>query len=155
MSLRRFALCCVLAMQLGCVSGADPAGETERLLETDHEFARYSREHGAADAFERYLTDDAVQLPNQGEVLHGRVAIVDSMRALDDDWVLDWTPVHAEVSADGSLGWTWGRYELYRGATPEAKSLGKYLNVWRRGSDGQWRVAADIGNQAPPVPDQD
>lgn len=136
-----------------CASGPDPAKEVEALLGTDAAFARYSREHGAADAFDRYLDDDAIQLPDEADVVHGRVAIVDGLRALDDGWMLDWTPVHAEVSGDGSLGWTWGRYELYRRTTPDAKSTGKYLNVWRKGKDGQWRVAADIGNQTPAADD--
>ena len=153
MILQRFAICCALIAQVACANAGDPAGGVESLLETDHEFARHSREHGAAAAFDRYLADDAIQLPDRGEVIHGRVAIVDGLQALEDGWVLDWTPAHAEVSDDGSMGWTWGRYELYRAATPDAKQLGKYLNVWRRGADGRWRVAADIGNQAPPVPD--
>ena len=139
----------LLLLLAACASGPDPAKEVEGLLEVDAEFARYSREHGAADAFERYLAEDAIQLPHQSDIVHGRVAIVDGLRALDDGWMLDWTPVHAEVSGDGSLGWTWGRYELYRRATPDAKSTGKYLNVWRKGTDGRWRVAADIGNQTP------
>jgi ketosteroid isomerase-like protein len=153
MILRRFAICLALTAQVACASSRDPARGVESLLETDHEFARYSREHGAADAFDRYLADDAIQLPDRGEVIQGRVAIVDGLRALDDGWVLDWAPVHAEVSDDGRMGWTWGRYSLYRVATPDSRQLGKYLNVWRRGPDGRWRVAADMGNQAPPVPD--
>ena len=25
---------------------------------------------------------------------------------------------------------------------------GKYLNIWKRGADGAWKLALDIGNQA-------
>lgn len=144
---------CSLATQVACAAGGDPASQVDALLGVDAEFARYSRQHGAASAFERYLTDDAIQLPRQGEAVTGRGSIVDGLRSLDDGWVLDWTPVHAEAATDGSLGYTWGRYELYRSATPDAKMTGKYLTVWRRGRHGHWRVAADIGNQTPPVPD--
>jgi ketosteroid isomerase-like protein len=107
----------------------------------------------AAAAFGAYLADDAIELPRDGDAIVGRAAIVDGLEPLDDGWVLDWTPVHAEASSDGSLGWTWGRYELYREDSPHAKQRGKYLNVWRRDADGRWRVAADIGNVTPTVPD--
>jgi ketosteroid isomerase-like protein len=153
MSLRRLSIACALLLHTACASGVDPATRVESLLETDAEFARYSREHGAADAFERFLSDDAIELPTDVDVVTGRPAIVERLRALDDGWVLDWAPVHAEASTDGSLGFTWGRWVLYRAATPGSRSTGKYLTVWRRGPDGRWRVAADIGNQAPAVPD--
>jgi ketosteroid isomerase-like protein len=146
------ALAAVAALT-ACASGADPGRYVEALLAADNEFAARSRAQGAADAFHAFLADDAIELPRQGEAVTGRAAIVDGLRALDDGWVLDWTPMHAEASADGTLGWTWGRYELYRADSPDAKATGKYLNVWRRGADGRWRVAADIGNQAPRAPD--
>lgn len=136
-----------------CTPGSDAARHADELMAVDAEFAGYSRDRGAAAAFDRYLADDAIHLPRQGEAVSGRVAIVDGLRALDDGWVLDWAPVHGEASVDGSFGYTWGRYALYRAATPDARQLGKYLTVWRRDAQGRWRVAADIGNQTPPVPD--
>lgn len=153
MSPRRLLIACAFVVQSACASGGDTASHVESLLAADADFARYSREHGAADAFDRFLTDDAIELPRDADAVEGRLAIVDRLRALDDGWVLDWTPVHAESSVDGSLGFTWGRWALYRSDTPESRSIGKYLTVWRRGPDGRWRAAADIGNQKPPVPD--
>ena len=148
-----FTAVAAVAALTACASGADSGRYVESLLAVDNEFAAHSRAHGAADAFAAYLAEDAIELPRQGEAVTGRAAIVDGLRALDDGWVLDWTPVHAEASADGSLGWTWGRYALYRKDSPDSKATGKYLTVWRRGADGRWRAAADIGNQTPPTPD--
>src|SRR5213593_3733652 len=52
-------------------------------------------------------------------------------------------PVFADVSADGSLGYTWGwtHFEATRG---------KYLACWRKAATG-WRLAAFAGTA--PVPD--
>lgn len=149
----RVWICLLAGALVGCASGGDPARDAESLLAADADFARHSRAHGAAAAFGAYLADDAIELPRDGDAIVGRAAIVDGLEPLDDGWVLDWTPVHAEASSDGSLGWTWGRYELYREDSPHAKQRGKYLNVWRRDADGRWRVAADIGNVTPTVPD--
>lgn len=143
----------VCLLLTACAAGPDPGLGVEALLALDGEFARYSRDHGASAAFERYLADDAIQLPADREVVTGRASIVDGLRALDDGWVLDWTPVHAELAQDASMAYTWGRWELYRAENPGTKILGKYLNVWRRGPDGRWRVIADIGNERPRVPD--
>ncbi len=114
MSLRWLVMACALVAQSACASGSNPASDVESLLEADAEFARASREQGAASAFERFLADDAVDLPADTDAVRGRLAIVDRMRALDDGWVLDWQPVHAEASDDGTLGFTWGRWTLHR-----------------------------------------
>jgi ketosteroid isomerase-like protein len=136
-----------------CASGGGAAAHVESLRAADAELARQSLARGAADAFDARLADDAIELPPGRGAVAGRTAIVDGLRALDDGWVLDRTPAHAEASADGSLGWTRGRYALYRRDTPHARETGEYLTVWRRGRDGRWRVAAEIGNPSPAAPD--
>ena len=140
-------------MLSGCASTPDGDELVASLLAVDTEFARHSAKHGAADAFGKYMTDDAVILPRQTDAIHGRRAIVESMRPLDDGWVLDWTPVHASASDDGSLGYTWGHYELYRKENSDGRLVGKYLRVWRRGSQGSWLAISDIDNLKPPVLD--
>ena len=154
MQLRRTMTITVASIVLcGCASTPDQGEMAAALLEVDTEFARYSVQHGAAAAFEKYMTDDAISLPAQSDPIHGRPNIVESLRPLDDGWTLDWTPVHASVSDDGSLGYTWGHYELYKKESPDARTIGKYLNVWRPGGQGSWRMIADIGNQKPSVQD--
>jgi len=152
-SIAKTGLATAFLLLAACANGPGPAQNVEALLALDGEFAHYSRMHGASAAFERYLAEDAIQLPNDRAEVTGRASIVDGLRALDDGWMLDWTPVHAELAGDASMGYTWGRWELYRTENPGTKILGKYLNVWRRGPDGRWRVIADIGNQQPPIPD--
>jgi ketosteroid isomerase-like protein len=149
----RLGLAAATLLLAGCAAGTGPDLQADALLALDLEFARYSVANNVSSAFDHYLADDAIQLPRQREPVVGRAAIVDGLRALDDGWVLDWTPDHAELATDASLGYTWGRWELYRTDNPETKLLGKYLNVWRRGPDARWRVITHIGNQQPPVPD--
>ena len=62
--------------------------------------------------------------------------------------------VHASKSDD--LGYSMGLYELsYKDAdgNPVADH-GKYMTVWKKSSDGTWKVAADMFNTniAPPAP---
>jgi ketosteroid isomerase-like protein len=67
------------------------------------------------------------------------------------NYVLDWSPKYAEVAKSGDMGYTWGTYNLaYKDENgEEQKSYGKYLNVWKKQTDGKWKVAVDMGNDSP------
>jgi ketosteroid isomerase-like protein len=57
------------------------------------------------------------------------------------------------VAASGDVGYTLGHWESVL-KTPAGDSVlgrGNYLTIWRRQSDGTWKVSADIGNQAAPA----
>jgi len=146
---------CSLALAFLAASCASPAveqvdlaAEREALLQTDRDFSEYSRNSGAAAAFEHYLVDDALGLPAGGEPT-GRDSLVAGLTGLE--LTFTWEPQRAEVAASADMGWTWGRYEA-RTPSPdgaEQVSYGKYLNVWSKQPDGSWRVVADIGNANP------
>ncbi len=135
----------------GCRPAVDvDAGKTE-LLDTDREFAQYSVDHSAAEAFKKYLVEDALQLPHGAEPVMGRENISQGL-ASAEGLELHWQPEDGEVSKSADMGWTWGRYQaMVPGPDGETiTSHGKYLNVWRKQADGSWRVRVDMGNQNPP-----
>lgn len=150
--LTKFALiACVL---LGACSdpAAQQSAEAQRLLQTDRAFAASSMEQGTAAAFFANMSEDAMELPANAAPVIGRRQVRDRLGELGAQ-ALDWTPQRAEVSRALDLGWTWGEWRLYRSAA--SKSLiahGKYLNIWKRGADGAWKLAVDIGNQADETP---
>lgn len=121
-------------------------------MEQDRAFARMSVAENAAVAFRAYLSADAISLPERGDPVTGADAIAEGLEPMAD-YTLDWTPVAAESSEDGTLGYTWGRYRLFRRDNPDEVQVGKYLTVWQRASDGQWKAVADIGNHEPVAPD--
>jgi ketosteroid isomerase-like protein len=56
---------------------------------------------------------------------------------------LSWTPVGADVSASGDLGYTYWSYE-FRSAGKNGKPVvenGKYTSLWKMQMDGSWRAA--------------
>ena len=57
-------------------------------------------------------------------------------------------PVKIEASRSGDIAYTQGPYDLaFTGADGNAiKDHGKYLAVWKKQSDGAWRIVADIFN---------
>ena len=59
-----------------------------------------------------------------------------------------------KVVESGDVAYEYGRYEL--GFTgPDGKSgmeHGKYVNVWRRMSSGEWKLVIDTFNSSDPLP---
>jgi len=130
----------------------DMTKETDRLLQTDRDFAAASLEHGAADAFRMYLAEEATMFSDGRHPVRGRDSIYDLMKPGADGYVLEWTPRAAEVASSGDMGWTWGEYTVTVKGVEGAgeKSYGKYVNVWKKNAEGEWKVVADIGNDSPP-----
>lgn len=141
----------LIIIPAGCSPKVDVADEQKRLMDTDREFSNASVRTGAAEAFNQYLADDALQLPAGASPLRGRGAIRDRMSE-GPAFVLEWEPEEAVVSRSGDLGYTWGRYEI-RFENPDGDrqtGYGKYLTVWRKGTDGSWKAIVDMGNANPP-----
>lgn len=142
----------LLAFILGS-SGCTKVNREEvsmQLLTADRAFAQMSKDEGAAEAFRQYLTEDALQLPNGGHVITGRDSIYAVMQQ-GQEVTLDWEPHQAVVAKSGELGYTWGTYTASwtTGDRSVKTSYGKYLNIWRKQDDGQWKVTVDMGNQNP------
>jgi ketosteroid isomerase-like protein len=148
-SVLRISSALTILIAVGCQTKIDVEKENAQLLQTDIEFSKKSVEVGAAEAFKLYLADSAIELPAGGEPVMGGDSIFSEMKG--GHYVLQWEPRKAEVSTSGDLGYTWGTYTLTTEdkAGQKKTSYGKYLDVWKKQSDGSWKVLIDIGNQSP------
>jgi len=133
----------------GCRYG-DTEAEKALLLKTDIAFSEESVAKGSREAFHEYLDEEALMLPADSQPVFGREEIYKIMSGGSNP-VLTWEPVKAEVSKSGDLGYTWGRYKSLREGSDGTimTEYGKYLNVWRKQSDGTWKVLVDMGNSNP------
>jgi ketosteroid isomerase-like protein len=64
---------------------------------------------------------------------------------------LTWTPVKADMSASGDLGYTYGNY-VFTAKNKQGKvvvNYGKYTSIWKKQNDGRWKVVVDMGNSSP------
>jgi ketosteroid isomerase-like protein len=123
--------------------------DTLRLLEA--EFMKAAAEHGS-QGYLSYYADDAVEVPNGGPIIQGKVNIAKGMGFLDQkDNHLTWAPVGADISASGDLGYTYGTFE-FRSKDKDGKTVvdhGKYTSIWKKQKDGSWKVVLDMGNASP------
>jgi ketosteroid isomerase-like protein len=127
---------------------ASPNATAEMLKELEGEFMKATAEHGS-QGYLLYYADDAVEVPNGAPLIQGKANIAKTMGFLDDkNNSLTWTPVGADISASGDLGYTYGTYE-FRALGKDGKPVddhGKYTSIWKKQKDGNWRVVLDMGN---------
>jgi len=141
---KRVLLCALLA--------ASPAfaGPKEDIAAADKAFSALSVEQGSNIAFLSYLADDGRLFGTGGQPpIYGKAAAVERFKTSSNGDpktnVLSWAPDNVEVSADGGLGYSDGRWTF---VSPTVKLTGHYLTVWRKVGDA-WKVAADIGTTDP------
>jgi len=127
------------------------ATKADTLKRLEGEFMRAAAERGS-QGYMSYYADDAVEVPNGAAFIHGKVEIAKGMGFLDDkNNQLIWTPVGADISASGDLGYTYGNYEFHSKDKDGKPSVeyGKYTSIWKLQNDGSWKVVLDMGNASP------
>jgi len=140
-----------ILMSFACQAPVDVEKEKGDLLQTDFDFAKASMENGAAEAFNMYLDDNAMQMSGGSYPLMGRAKIYESMKGYKGDYDLLWEPQDGNVSKSADMGWTWGlsTFVVKNEDGTKKEYYGKYLNVWKKQADGSWKVLVDIGNENP------
>jgi ketosteroid isomerase-like protein len=145
-----FVATIVFTMPHATVS-ASPKATPEMLKQLEVEFMKAAADKGS-QGYMSYYADDAVEVPNGGPLIEGKVNIAKGMGFLDDKSnQLIWTPVGADISSAGDIGYTYGRYEFHsKDKTGEATiEYGKYTSIWKLQKDEKWKVVLDMGNASP------
>src|ERR1700674_4155160 len=96
----------VLPGNLRSTSSVKPTAEMLKQLEA--EFMKAAAEKGS-QGYMSYYADDSVEVPNGGPLIQGKAEIAKGMTFLDDkNNQLLWSPVGADISNSGDLGYTYG-----------------------------------------------
>lgn len=135
-----------------CNQAVDVEKEKQRILQIDRDFAVLSVQSGAAEAFKQYSQEDAFLLPPNEEPVRGRDQIVERFVEFDKKFILNWEPQASEVAASGDLAYSWGVSTGTSRETQQPAFRGKYLTVWKKDADGNWKFIADLGNVSPAPP---
>jgi ketosteroid isomerase-like protein len=115
--------------------------------------AEGNRKFGAAAGRKDYAglaalySDDAKLLPPDAPIVTGRKAIEEFWRAAAASLgLLSVTLKTLDLEVSGDIACETGEAELTIGS---GQAKVKYLVVWRRSGDGQWRLHRDIWNSMP------
>lgn len=95
-------------------------------------------ERGSA-RYMSFYAENAVELPNGAGAILGKASIAKGMGFRDDKGNrLTWSPMSADISASGDLGYTWENHEFRAKGADGAEKVerGKYITVWKKQADG-------------------
>lgn len=134
-----------LALRLSEIAGSRTeeelaAAAVNELMEADRAFAALAQSEGVPVAFAQYAASDAL-IVTSGEIISGRDGVVQSYAGWPATARLEWAPETARVSARGDMGWTWGN--SVHTAADGTRTTGRYVSVWTRDYEGNWRYAFD------------
>jgi len=120
----------------------------QEVIEAENEFASLSKTQNTRDAFVANFADDGIVFEKASPVL-GKV--IWSKRVADNS-LLFWWPVVSDVSASGDFGYNTGPYEWSADRNDaRPKAYGYFSSVWKKGEEGIWKVAIDMGISLPTV----
>lgn len=97
-----------------------------------------------------YYSNDAIVLPPNATT----AATKDAVRNVWKDMLaspglaISWSPTKVQLAKSGDMGWVSGTYELTMNdaSGKPINDRGKYLEVWEKQTDGNWKCRADMWN---------
>src|SRR5512133_243862 len=125
----------------------DSSSAIFQMREAERDFARASVMYGRNAAFVENLAENSVVFTNKW-ITNGRQYSRDRK---PNPVVLKWEPEFMDIADSRDFGVSTGPWEAqeYRPNT-EPLSTGYFLTVWKKTSDGTWKVILDAGSSTPP-----
>jgi ketosteroid isomerase-like protein len=155
MHLKRILLVAILALSAigGLAETKTQNRDREAIAKAEADFQKAMAEHGL-EGWLSFFADDAADF-TRGEPFS---FTKDEMRkrlakTFDPADRLTWKAAKIDVARSGDLAYSLGTWHL-QGKNPkgeEVEQTGKYLTVWKKQTDGSWKVVADTGNVDPPA----
>lgn len=116
------------------------------IIKTEKEFNEAVKTRGLAEAFYYYADENAVIKRQNDTLIRGKEnirAYYQNPNYLNAE--LSWSPDFTDVSAGGSIGYTYGKYAWKtkdaEGNISEHK--GVFHTVWKKQKDGTWKYVWD------------
>ena len=130
----------VVGLASGCGGMANVTEEQNTLLRLDREWSAAATD---PDRFTSYFAADANAYPPGMPLVSGTGPIRKMMGEMmaAPGFSLKWTATNAVVGSGGDVGYTTGTYSSTMAGVAET---GKYVTIWKKQADGQWKVKEDI-----------
>jgi len=117
----------------------------QQIAKTEKAFEKMASEKGIAEAFYFFADENAVILRANDSIIKGKVNIKKFYDKKPKNATVSWTADFIEVSEDGTLGYTYGKFSWITkkgdGSTTEFK--GVFYTVWKKQADNTWKYVWD------------
>jgi ketosteroid isomerase-like protein len=129
-----------------CQNTADRASLEKEIFRTEKAFEKMASEKGIAEAFYYYAAEDAVIKRENDTLIFGKKNIKTYYEKINDEkTTVSWTPDYINMSADGTMAYTYGKYlwkiKDEQGEIAEYK--GVFHTVWKKQADKSWKYVWD------------
>lgn len=147
----------VAATAAGCATPATretpmtlPAADADAIRAAAAAYVTAMRDTAYEQWADMY-TADALLLPPNMPPVQGREAMIAMVRSFPPVTAFDLRPI--EIEGRGDLAYAYGRFTMTfsmpgGAAAPDS---GKYIEIWRKQSDGGWKIARDMFNSDIPM----
>ncbi|MBK8952189.1 MAG: hypothetical protein IPM85_07810 [Chitinophagaceae bacterium] len=141
MSLSLLILSCDNKKQLNNSSSAQ-----QEITKAENDFEEMAAEKGIAEAFWFFADSNAVIKRGNDSLIMGKEGIRNYYAAPHFKTAsVKWSPDFVEASADGTMGYTYGKY-IWQSKDTTGKlteSKGLFHTVWKKQTDRSWKYVWD------------
>ena len=145
----------LLSFAFVCLASAADTKIEQTLRDLD---AQWSAAAGAKDVDKTvsYYAADAIVMPPNAPAATTKEAIRSAWKEMltSPGAAISWKATKVEVAKAGDLAYVSGTYEqlMTDASGKPAKDRGKYVEIFKKQTDGTWKVIVDIWNSDLPAP---
>jgi ketosteroid isomerase-like protein len=125
-----------------------PKAAVDAVVKAEHYYSDRVGAVGVAKGMSEFIDPaDGLAFTGAGDPARGSKAVFAAYGGdAPSPLKLSWVPAEVFAADGGDMAASWGRFTLVS-TDPKVKTLtGRYVTVWRKGADGQWKAVMDIGN---------
>lgn len=142
---KTFSILCSILL-LGCNLKPDIATLKKEVEDTEKAFNNYASSKGIAEAFYEFAAEDAVIKRENDTLIKGKEAIKNyysNPKYFKNS--VTWKPDFTDVSEDGIMAYTYGKYVWTTiDSTGNKKEFkGVFHTVWKKQKNGNWKYVWD------------
>jgi len=138
-----FLLICILSFS--CTNQPKIQQLKQEVLDTESAFEKLCADSGIAVGFVHFADDSAVILRANDSLIRGKQAIAHYYQATKNNASVMWTPDYVDVSADGTMAYTYGNYiwTVTDSLGNKKEYKGVFHTVWKKQRNGNWKYVWD------------
>jgi ketosteroid isomerase-like protein len=131
---------------VSCNKHIDKEYIKDEVFRTEKAFEQMAADSGIAHAFYTFAAENAVILRGKDSIINGRESINHFYSRTDNkNTSVKWTPDCIDVSEDGTMASTFGRYcwEIKQSDGTIKQLKGIFHTVWKKQPNGKWKYIWD------------